>query len=398
MTKIINNHNNKSNSVMTTSKLTVSLENLDDITRNTLKFFFSSNLCSKAELTRAGENSNLLIVDYERGLDKNLVKNLTENNQYAIVLHMASKEPEDDDRLTWLVKPIQALRLKQNIDTILDHIKASDMPKTVISKVQVEQKSQTNSDKSDMRPKSSNAHLYLAVNQETDTDKQNRYKAHKHVGGNKDIDPSNPDELKRIFLTPEKYLYHYLAKAVSLSNSNKSDIIIKTLFGNILFEDHSQKFFYGFDENKIKFMQGSPLFSESTLSLINIDSQLQRNKTVSMQAKEMIWKSAISASKGRVPTGTSMDKSIEMKYWPNFSKLKIFRYAVQITAAWSRNALSLIDTASQLKIPQRYVFTLYCAMHAIECADTGTSKGNNNINSSTDQSIFTKILSHIFSR
>jgi len=80
--------------------------------------------------------------------------------------------------------------------------------------------------------------------------------------------------------------------------------------------------------------------------------------------------------------------------------LQIFRYAIQISAVWSRNKMSLIETAKQLKIPQRYVFTLYCAMRSLGYASI---ENHNNIPEpattiiqTSNSSLFTKILSHIF--
>ncbi len=87
-----------------------------------------------------------------------------------------------------------------------------------------------------------------------------------------------------------------------------------------------------------------------------------------------------------------------MRCWPNFTKLLVFRYAVQITSAWSRNNLSLLATAKQLQIPQRYVFTLYNAMHSIGCVDTSKEIKIDSKIRGESQTVFSRILSHIFKK
>jgi hypothetical protein len=382
-------------------KLRVDLGNLDDITSNTLRFFFTSNLCDYAVLSQTTEQANLIIIDYDRGYNKDFSQYLANNKKFAIVLHMASKEAENDDRMFWLVKPIQAILLKQNIQAIRECIIQQDPTKspkvedTVIEPA-VDPTAKNTGIKND-EPRNENTHLHMAIHKESSAEKQNRYRAHKHVGSNKDIDPTNKEELNRIYLTPEKYLYHHLSRAISIAKDD-ADAEIKTLLGNIYYQSSSQKFFYTFETNKLKLMQGSPLFYDTTVTATTVDTELLVNKT-GASAKRLIWESAILASKGRIPKGTNLKNEVNMYYWPNYSKIQLFRYVIQITAAWSRHKLSLIDTATQLDIPQRYVFTLYCAMHAINSATiSNINPASLTLDNNKSQSIFTKILSHIFNK
>ncbi|HHL31941.1 MAG TPA: hypothetical protein ENJ41_05085 [Oceanospirillales bacterium] len=386
-----------------TPKLKVDLVNLDSITSNTLKFFFSSNLCSYAKLKQPNQKANLIIVDYERGYDNNFIKKLVQNNQYAVVLHMAAKEPEENPRLFWLIKPMQAIQLKQNILSIQQLLIQSNAIKPIITGQKNDQQRPAQTAKMSVIKNEKNiakkdsSHLYLAINRESSLEKQNRYKAHKHVGSNKDINPKNPHHLELIYLTPEKYLYHHLSKAID-SEGDQKDAIIETLLGNILYHNDSQKFFYTFETSNLKLIQGSPLFIDSTVTYTNLD-RLSLSAKKGMNAKKLIWESAILASKGRISFGTSLDHSVDLQYWPNYPNLLVFRYVIQISAVWSRNKLSLIETAAQLGIPQRYVFTLYCAMQAIKSANVGHTNSNSQIiDESKKQSIFGKILSHIFSK
>lgn len=259
-------------------------------------------------------------------------------------------------------------------------------------------KPNSGSKKPEIKNTNGNSHLSMAMQDETDKDVLNRYKAHKHVGSNPDIDPNNSEQLEKIYHTPEKYLYFHLARAVKRANEKKSDIRIHTVFGSILFDYKTQLFHHAFTGTKLKYIKSSPLFNQTDCSFIEIKSEVLQSKKYNQNARKLIWDSAILASKGRVPRGTNLKQVIEMECWPNFTNLIIFRYVVQITSAWSRHSLSLVETAKQLEVPQRYVFTLYNAMQAIGCAKMSASKKQNFNLGKKGRSVFSKILSHIFSK
>ena len=387
------------------------LNKLDRITTNALQFFIKSEICDFIELSFSLNDSNLIIIDSDIELYETLIEQLKNNNQYVLILHMANKIVKPMERVYWLANPLKVEPLKKLLIQINKEMlkegnsakkKLSDKKKQqILAKAQTQSQSQSQKNKQTTTKNSNkNSHLYLAVNKkESDQELQNRYKAHKYVGSNKNINPDNPEELRLIYHTSKKYLYYHLVKALNLANKNKSDVNIKTVFGSILYDNANKQFLYGFDENKIKFVKSNPLFETTKLSLIQIKNHLSINKTEKVDATKLIWESAIYASKGRLPNDTDLNKIVSMKCWPNFSKVKIFRYAIQISAVWATTSLSLLQTANQLKIPQRYVFTLYCAMNAIQCANTNDNldKSNQEIKSKK-RSIFSKLLTHVFNK
>lgn len=342
------------------SHLKVDLLNLDAITKNTLKLFFGSNLSDLANLTQINQHTDVVITDFERGLSDEIIDNITNKNQFGIILYSSDKKPNlESSRLEYLKKPINTKELKICIKNIYNRI-STVQSSSVISHDKITKKS-VKTQANFKRTKNSNSHLYSAINNKTKSDIQNSYRTHKYVGSNKDIDPNNQEEIKRIYLTPEKYLYHHLVQAKSMANKIDSDISIKTIFGQILYHHQLQKFYYNFDAHKIKYMQITPLFDNTKLTNIEIKARLIMNNPVNKDGNGMIWESAIFASKGRVPKHTQIHNIINMTAWPNYSKLQLFRYAIQISAAWSQHKLSLVDSAKQLNIPLKIHFhTLLC--------------------------------------
>ncbi len=375
-------------------KLTIELLDLDKTTQNTLKFFFKSNLCRSAELNESSEKPDVLILDNERGINDKIIANLAANNQHAVIMHMPNNIPEKSDNVCTLCKPIQAKKLKDIIQSINKDDNQIENSETKILK------------EPELKPvhsikniHSANSHIGMAVKSDTVQSIQNRYKAHKHVGSNADINPNNLKELDKIYHTPSKYIYFHLARATKHAHENKSDVKIKTVYGNVFYEYKTKLFHYGFDKTKLKHIQASPLFAQTDCSYITYDQNKPHRINLSSQdSLSLIWSSAILASKGRVPKGTNLENTVTMKSWPNYSNLMVFRYVIQISSAWSNHQLSLIETAKQLEIPQRYVFTLYNAMHAIECANISDKKIKSQKINRRNQSVLSKILSHMFKK
>ncbi len=394
------------------SKLKISLNNLDDITQNTLKFFFKSNLCEKAELNIKDDNANVLIIDLDRQYNKEIIPNLKKNNQFVIFLHNEMNTPLSEENTYNVTKPVQIKYLKQQISFIAQRINdakksnddSGDATKNNFAAPANDGQSKPSSQSLGLINNKShtqnfeNNHLNMALKNSTDSSTLNQYKAHKHVGSNRDINPDNPEELNKIYHNPKKYLYHHLVQAVKLGKDNKSNVLIKTLFGNLFFDYKSQVLFHSFDNAKMRYFKSSPLFIETKVVKASLFKMAKKDYSISQDAESLIWQSAISASKGRLPLGTSLTQAIEMNCWPNFSRLLVFRYVIQIAAAWSTHHMSLLDTASQLKIPQRYIFTLYNAMLAIGCVKIdNVIQGTGKINRKKMKKVFSKILSHIFS-
>lgn len=81
----------------------------------------------------------------------------------------------------------------------------------------------------------------------------------------------------------------------------------------------------------------------------------------------LIWNSTLRASQGRLPAGTHPLTKVRLTRWPNLTRIERSPHTVAIAALWGARQVSLMDTASMLKIPQRYVFAVYSAALACDC-------------------------------
>ena len=369
----------------------VELLELDKITHSTLSYFFKSNLCVQAKISDSSVHTNVYIMDQHTKTTPHFFKTIHIRNRYAIVLYMDEIQLPKNPNVFLLQKPINAQKLMLIIKQIYQLIQKTAKNKPIKGK---QDNIQKNTETNDM----DHLHLYHAISKEKVNDIHLRYKAQKYVGSNKDF---SPEQLatEKIFITPEKYLFHQLIRAKKLAQQYKKNTLISSYSGDIYYHYSLNLFLHNIDEKKLKLMQTAPLSNNFQVSIFNKMNKTLYNSLEVTQASAFIWESTIQASKGRIPHHTNIHNIVTMKAWPNFSRLQIFRYAIQISALWSRQELSLYDTAIYLKIPQRYVFTLYCAMHALACVSTEKNSSHKSVNTDRNESspsIFSKLLTHIF--
>jgi hypothetical protein len=372
------------------------LSNLDLLTENTLAYFINSNLCQNAKLALSSKNIHIYIVDLDRAYDSEIIKKAELLKQYIIGIYINKKIDNKNDRLILVKKPLNVSELKNAIDKAHNKIfKIIQKPPTdttlgTKNKTKFKHKDQTH------------RNLYNAIDDENiEDDIHLRYKAQRYVGNNKDVNPKH-DDLDKIYFKADTYLYFHLINAMIKAKAKKSNAMIKSSLGNINYNYQDNSLSHNIDKNKLKLLQTTPLISSVR---IEISSSIKTQNENFTNATNFVWDACIRTSKGRLPESTSLIKPVTMSIWPNFSQLKIFRHAIPIAAVWSRQRISLIETANLLKIPQRYVFSLYTAMNALGYTEILNNQENSvqtSIQNKNEQSkpskLFSRILSHIFKR
>ena len=89
--------------------------------------------------------------------------------------------------------------------------------------------------------------------------------------------------------------------------------------------------------------------------------------------RALIWQTTLYAAQGRVPEETDMDAPMQLRHWPNLTRLMLFEGAVRISAAWAAHAESINQLASRLDLPVRNISSFYSAAYAL---DLFHSQGN----------------------
>lgn len=81
--------------------------------------------------------------------------------------------------------------------------------------------------------------------------------------------------------------------------------------------------------------------------------------------EEVIWQIALWSARGRLTQAVNPQAKLSLPAWPNFTRLQITPYAIQIAALWTQHSMTVDEVSSSLQVPQRYVYAIASASHAI---------------------------------
>jgi len=194
------------------------------------------------------------------------------------------------------------------------------------------------------------------------------------IGTAPDIDPDDPKQLENARYNPDDFLQSHLQRACQTADSLNSCLQIDTVRGSIYVLPGNQAVLLNVSDKHLRTLSVIPIDS-SSISSRAIDNGSLRNlesaaDTIRVKRESLIWKSALWASRGRVPVGTDLHAPVFMSHWPNLTRLLLFPHAIRIAALWIDQPYSLIDTANTLSIPQRSVFGFFSAAKALGLAST----------------------------
>ncbi len=82
----------------------------------------------------------------------------------------------------------------------------------------------------------------------------------------------------------------------------------------------------------------------------------------------LLWKVSLWSARGRLPLGIHIDSIIELKHWPNLTRLLAMPQFLRIAALWAKTPLPLSKTVEALNIEARYVCAFFSACFALELA------------------------------
>jgi hypothetical protein len=190
---------------------------------------------------------------------------------------------------------------------------------------------------------------------------------HCYIGSAPDIDLNDRSQLEKAQYDPEIYFQSYIAKAVIKARNSAQSVLLTIPDGWIVIRPDTQTVLIDIQDSKLRAFSAVPISDETITKSIIDDSNLTKytKLATSITLEQLLWKSALWSSRGRVPIGTNLTLPISLKNWPNLSRLLLSPHALRISALWSEYPCSLLDTAKNLQIPQRYVFAFYSACNAI---------------------------------
>lgn len=212
-----------------------------------------------------------------------------------------------------------------------------------------------------------------------------------YIGSLKDIDPSNPIEVKAAQYDPKRYLQGYLQSACKTAVAKNCALRLNTGWKPITIFPQSREIWVDANDQQLRSFCLVPAhsiadqdFGDSGTSVMTISQasairmtgdDFDATKLQRMDA--LIWKVALWTSAGRVPDDIDLSRPVYLRHWPNFTRLLMFPNAMRIAALLSEQPRSLLDVAETLDIRQQYVFAFFSAARALGLADQAIRQSEN---------------------
>jgi len=99
-------------------------------------------------------------------------------------------------------------------------------------------------------------------------------------------------------------------------------------------------------------------------------TKIKENPGKAHTVESFIWTTTLLTARGRLPTGTDVNKVVGLKVWPNLTRLELIPHAMNVAAVFSKHPGTLLDIEKWLNIPQRYVFAFYNAALSLNMIET----------------------------
>lgn len=199
-------------------------------------------------------------------------------------------------------------------------------------------------------------------------------------GVNEDVDFASNDFEKQAVFTDEKTILHFVKQAVELAFAKKAVVYLEGLPFELAVLGDSDKVFVDLKNRHLRHLCAMVLPKAPTFRVEQIPQSKYKEvfavaeKTLPT-VEQVVWQIALWTSRGRLIKPLSTKTILHLTHWPNFTKLVITPYALQIAALLVRNDMTVEDLVKTLQIPQRYIFTLATAAYAIDLVQQRDSRG-----------------------
>ncbi len=190
-------------------------------------------------------------------------------------------------------------------------------------------------------------------------------------GDNNDTSTHQADEVRYV---PENYFIGKLTGAVRLAKQSQQVVEVKARPHSVYILPDKHQIFTALEIGNERFIQFSRdkiqqgemnIHILSSIETGKLELQMSQQPEYIHSLESFLWTSSLLASKGRIPATMDIDKKTALKYWPSFARIEAFPYSMRIAALWHHSPDTLIQMATKLAIPQRYVFAFYNGADAL---------------------------------
>lgn len=159
------------------------------------------------------------------------------------------------------------------------------------------------------------------------------------------------------YFNPEDYVITTLKRAIANDQNievslGEEKIVVVPATGEYLAFVNDEKKFYAAE---------AKAFKVTVLKQENIDNYF--SNALGKNIDELMWKAGFYASNGRLIKGCEREDVVQLKYWPNLTRLPGPANAIRIAALLTRYPTSVTLATRMLKVPMEEMFSFYTAAH-----------------------------------
>lgn len=371
---------------------------LDGRSRKAFEIFFKSHCGEKYCLGDDHQESNLTIVNWDSygGLAE-LEQFFSEYGNRPIIALAFSNWGDVSEGIYVLRKPVNHKALSDLLHQIETGTAKSGAAKTAAQAVDIAPVSRINQQKLSKAKRAAKQDLALkkdnsVKSKKTQTPKkssketlgwQSSAKAARimspederdFVGSQADIDINRPREVLKITYNPDVMLVGAIKRAWELSQKQNNLLEVTFLGISAVVDAQQYQVFTCASDGVIRpscLLESDdiPAFEKVPESFRSDKSAyLLRHGTKKLHQYDIeafLWKIGLWSSRGRIPVNASLNTPVFLSEWPNLTRLIPIPHAVRISALLSQQPQRLPDIATQLRIPQRFVFAYYSAAYTL---------------------------------
>lgn len=219
------------------------------------------------------------------------------------------------------------------------------------------------------------------------------------IGSAPDIDAEDPRQVAKAQFDPDRFLVGAVSHAAAMAARTGQPVKVSGNGWDIVIRRNPDRVFVDTKQLQLRTLATLPLQGEIKTEVLD-QRKTRTFDGVKWRLSALQWTLALMAARGRVPVGTELHTKVKLTQWPNLTRLQAFPNAMRISSLWSRQPISLLDSASTLGISQRYVFAFYAAVQSlglveIPYTESTAPQVTTNRPANRRRGLFRKILAHL---
>ena len=184
-----------------------------------------------------------------------------------------------------------------------------------------------------------------------------------------DMSPHQPDREKQkasFIYDPDNCLQGYVQEAYRIARQKNRCVSLKGPWRPIVLLPESREIWVEQSHAHLYALSNMAIQAEDvTVTCLEPEWSPPEQGGSLLPIDHFLWKLAVRTARGRIPAGTDLRAPVYLRHWPNLSRLLPVQHGLRIAALWTRHPVSLMEAATILNIPPKYLFSFYSAASTI---------------------------------